>query len=169
MRFKRTYGEGRKSFDKILKESENHEGRVGWDKSAVYHDTGIPVAEVAATQEYGDPAHNIPQRSFFRTTIEEKRIEWKDKMTKLSKMVLNGKLTVKDALETLVLISEGDVVEKITTLQEPPLADSTIAARLHKRKDKQTVGNLTKPLVDSGYMLSTFISTVDGVKVSRSK
>ncbi len=169
MYFKRTPGDGRKALENLLKESDELEGRIGWDKSAVYNDTGIPVAEVAATQEYGDPTHNIPQRSYFRTTIEEKRNEWKEKMTKFVKMVLKEQETLNGAFTTLVLTAEGDVAEKITTLQEPPLKESTIQARLHKRKDKQTIGSLTKPLIDSGYMFSTFTSTVNGVKVSGSK
>lgn len=159
MKFKRTSGEGRKSFDELLKQTDKLEGRLGWDKSAVYPN-GTPVAEVAATNEYGDPAHNIPQRSYFRTTIEEKRKEWMDKMEKLAKMVIKGEETMKGAFTKFVLMAEGDVAEKITTLQEPPLKESTIHARLQRRKDNQTVGNLTKPLVDTGYMLSTLTSTV---------
>jgi len=79
---------------------------------------------------------------------------------KIAKSIINGQISSLDGFSLLLQIAEGDIVEKITTLQEPPLKQSTIEARMKKRSDKNTVGNLTKPLVDTGYMLSTFTSKI---------
>lgn len=164
---KRENGPGMIGLKNIMKEAGILEGKVGWDKSAVYpaEDGGLPVAQVAATQEYGDPTKFIPSRSFMRSTIAEKKTEWSSKMAKLAKLVIQGKDTVKGVFTKIVLTAEGDFVKKISTLQNPPLAQSTIDARLRKRRNKTVIGNLTKPLVDSGYMLATLDSTVNGVKV----
>ena len=54
---------------------------VGIFENATY-DNGkgksIPVAGVAAVQELGSVKRNIPARSFFRTTAEEKRNPWRE-------------------------------------------------------------------------------------------
>lgn len=161
LKVKRESGISRSQFNQIISGLVNHEARIGWDSSAVYPD-GTKTAYVATIQEFGDPAHNIPSRSFFRSTINSKTNEWKELNEKAARAMLKGKVSPKDGFSQLVLGAEGDFVEKITTLQDPPLKEETIQARLRKRKDKNTVGSLTKPLVDSGYMLSTLTSTVDG-------
>lgn len=152
-------GIDKSKFQSIINGLGNYEGRVGWDESAVYPN-GTKTAQVAAIMELGDPDHNIPPRSYMRSTMTEKDQEWKDKAAKLAKSVIKGKRDALDAFTLLVQVAEGDIVEKITTIQEPPLKEETVEARLRKRKDKNTVGNLRKPLIDTGYMLSTFTSKV---------
>lgn len=161
IKVKKENGIDKKRFQDIINELGGYEGRLGWDSSAVYPN-GTKTAYVATIQEFGDPAHNIPSRSFMRSTINEKTQAWKELNEKASKSILKGNISPKDAFTKLVLGAEGDFVEKISTLQEPPLKEETIQARLRSRKDKNTVGLLTKPLVDSGYMRDTFTSTVDG-------
>jgi hypothetical protein len=154
-------GIDKSKFESILNDLNNYEGRIGWDASAVYPN-GEQAAYVATIQEFGDPAHNIPKRSFLRSTMAEKTQSWKELNEKSSKAILKGKVSPKDAFTKLVLGAEGDFVEKITTLTSPPLKEATKQARLRKRKDKKTMGLLDKPLIDTGYMLATLTSTVDG-------
>lgn len=161
LKVKRESGIDKAKFEQIINGLGDYEGKIGWDASAVYPN-GTQTAMVAAIQEFGDPSHNIPSRSYMRSTINEKNQEWRESSEKASRLVLEGKISPKDGFSQLVLGAEGDFVEKITTLQNPPLEQSTIEARMRKRADKHTVGNLTKPLVDTGYMLSTLTSTVDG-------
>jgi hypothetical protein len=161
LKVKRESGVSKEKFEQIINGLGDYEGKIGWDSSAVYPD-GTKTAYVATIQEFGDPQHNIPSRSFFRSTINAKSQSWKELNEKAARAMLKGKIFAKDGFSQLVLGAEGDFVEKITTLQNPPLKQSTIEARMRKKADKHTVGNLTKPLIDTGYMLSTLTSTVDG-------
>jgi len=160
LKVKRESGIDKAKFEHIINGLGDYEGRVGWDASAVYPD-GTQTAYVATIMEFGDPAHNIPSRSFMRSTINAKTNEWKDKAFKLSRSVIKGQRSAKDAFSLFVKIPEGDIAETITNLQEPPLKESTIQARMRKMANKNTVGNLTKPLIDTGYMLATLTSVIE--------
>lgn len=160
VKIKREKGPGYAIFEKLQKEAGIIEGKMGWDSSAVYPN-GQKTAQVAAIQEYGDPMKNIPPRLGMRDTIAKNKNIWKSNMNKGARAILSGKETTKSTFTKFMLGAEGDFVKHIATVQNPPLAESTIAARLRKRKDKLTVGLLTKPLIDTGYMLATFTSTVN--------
>lgn len=156
----RKSGNGQPSMQNMQNMPNKLTGQMGWDKSAVYED-GTPVAYVAAIQEFGSPKNGIPSRSYFRKTIKEKKKEWIELMYKTLKSSENNGMNVYKAFETMVLTAEGDTVKTISTLDKPPLKESTIRARMRRRADKITRGNLTKPLIDTGYMLSTFTSKVN--------
>jgi hypothetical protein len=153
----RKSGNGQESMRNIQNLPDKITGQMGWDKSAVY-ENGTSVAYIAAIQEFGSPKNGIPSRSYFRSTIKEKKKSWGELMYKLLK---NKKMNVLDAFETMVQTAEGDVVKTISTLESPALKESTIRARLRRRSDKITRGKLDKPLIDTGYMLSTFTSKVN--------
>lgn len=87
------------------------------------------------------PAHTIiiPSRPFFRNAIADNRKDWKKKYALLLK-----KNNFDVATKTLAEIIVGDIKKSITTLQNPPLAKSTI-----KRK------GFSKPLIDTGHMLNS--------------
>jgi len=147
-------------FKKILNEINKANLKVGWSNKAQYED-GTFVAVVAAQNEFGNPAKNIPPRSFMRTTVSEKTNEWKSTSANLFKMVFSEQQTPKGALETMGLLVAGNIREKIASITAPALAESTIKSRIRGRK----VGNKTtsqKPLVDTGYMLNSLTSEVIG-------
>lgn len=126
--------------------------KVGWFDSSKYQD-GTPTAYVAAIQEFGVPEKNIPARPFMRPTIKAQKENWGNLAQSGARSVLKGNSDITDVMTKLGGKVSADIQETITTITSPALAPKTIAARLRKRADSKTVGNLTKPLVDSGYML----------------
>ena len=103
----------------------------------------------------------IPPRSFMRTTATEKNKEWAAISGSGAKAVLAGNATAHDVMEGLGLAAQGDIKKKILSIQDPPLKKSTINNRLKKLADGKTVGNLTKPLVESSHMVTTLDYTVE--------
>ncbi|WP_148244782.1 hypothetical protein [Enterobacter asburiae] len=116
--------------------------KVGFIDGATYPD-GTPVAMVAATNEYGNPANNQPPRPFFRNAIAEHESEWMDAISR----GLQKGVPLEDVLAVVGEKAVGDVVQSIATLMDPPLSPATIASRKSK-------GNAsTKPLVDTKVMI----------------
>jgi hypothetical protein len=139
-----------------LEDLDNKSVRVGFFESAKYAD-GTSVAYVAAIQEFGYSQKNIPPRSFMRTSASEKDGEWSDVM----KNALRSGASVGSALDLVGQKAVGDIKEKIISIESPPLAQSTIKARINKMANGKKVGNLTKPLVESGIMLKSVTHQVD--------
>lgn len=152
-----------------IREIETVQGKTGWLPSSRYED-GTPAAYVAAIQEYGDPEHNIPPRSFMRTTFDAKNKEWSAVMRSGVRGVATGRTTIKGVIETVALLAAADVRLKITQIHEPPLAPATLAARAARankgRKGKQFTPQTVsqKPLNDTGYMLATLVGVVEETK-----
>lgn len=116
--------------------------KVGFIDGATYPD-GTPVAMVAATNEYGNPANNQPPRPFFRNAIVEHESEWMDAISR----GLQKGVPLDDVLAVVGERAVGDVIQSIATLMDPPLSPATIASRKSK-------GNAsTKPLVDTKVMI----------------
>ncbi|MCC7579585.1 hypothetical protein H8V75_11680 [Enterobacter roggenkampii] len=116
--------------------------KVGFIDGATYPD-GTPVAMVAATNEYGNPANNQPPRPFFRNAIAEHESEWLDAISR----GLEKGVPIDDVLAVVGKRAVGDVVQSIATLMDPPLSPATVASRKSK-------GNAsTKPLVDTKVMI----------------
>jgi hypothetical protein len=125
----------------------NSEGlQVGWFSSANYDD-GVPVAGVAALQEFGND--KIPPRPFFRPAIEDNKQDWVSLVGEGATAMLAGDVTMNDVLDGLGLAVQGDVKQAIIDGDHATLSDSTIKARRAK-------GNTnTDPLRDTGIMLAT--------------
>lgn len=145
-------------------------GKVGWLDGSKYFPEQITVAEVAAQNEYGNPRRNIPARPFMRPTIEQQRTVWMKIAEKGAKNVLKGTSSISDVMEMLGLKAAGDVRKTITRLYHPALAEATILARISRnsrlskikgRFTKANVGGITKPLVDTGFMLGTLTNSVE--------
>lgn len=138
-------------------------GKVGWFEGAKYED-GTPIAYVAAIQEFGTTSNGgfIPPRSFFRTTIAEKRAEWMDYARRGAKAMLKGE-TLRNVLDIIGARARGDVQHKIKQINSPALADSTMAARLYRRRQKNARAKTasTKPLIDTGMMLASIQNSVE--------
>ena len=124
---------------------------VGFFDTAVYPD-GTPVAYVATIQEFGVID---PPRSFMRSTISEQREAWQKTLAQGARRVLADKLTVDQMLEAFGMQAAGQIKEKIASIMAPGLSDVTIAARLLRNNTS------TKPLVDTGYLISSVDSKVE--------
>lgn len=160
MKVERKPGPGAETLKVLIAGLSNMTAKVGWFESAKYED-GTNVAYVATIHEYGAPAQGIPARPFMRPTAEAKQENWKQTARQGAQAVADGGKTSMDVMEALGALAAGDVRRTISQLTSPPLAPSTIAGRLRKRADKKTVGLLTKPLVDTGTMITTLSHLVE--------
>lgn len=162
MQIKREITPAGKNLEIALKNLQGKVGKVGWFEKSRYDDkANTPVAYVAAIQEYGYPAGNIPARPFMRPTIAKYENEWRKLAESGSRAVLNGKATIGDVMEGIGLSAAGQIRKTISLIVTPPLSPKTIYARLHRKSDKKTVGLLTKPLIDTGVLYGTLTNTVE--------
>lgn len=138
---------------KVLDAAAQKEVRVGFFETSQYAD-GTPVAYIAAIQEFGYPEGNIPPRSFMRTTEAEKKQQWGNNIAgALADAIEKKSVSVlQNNLEQVGGAAAGDIARTISKIQSPPLAESTLYNRSH-RKVRRT--DSTKPLVDSGKMLQS--------------
>ena len=150
-------GEGKKRLDNLLKGMSNREGKVGWFESAKYPN-GTPVAQVAYWQEF---SIRDGLRSFMRTTRAEKGNEWSANIKKGAKAIASGGETMFSVMEKVGLGVAGDIRKKISEIDSPALEQATIDARLRKMADGVTIGNLTKPLVETANMMNTLTNTTE--------
>ncbi len=98
------------------------------------------LLEVAAFQEFGAPAANVPQRSFVRATVDARESEIQSAQ---ARQIIAGKITAGTALERLGAKIQGMMQQRIAQGIEPENAPSTI-----ERKGS------SKPLVDTGQLRS---------------
>lgn len=101
--------------------------------------SGSDLVTYARANEFGVPGH-IPERSFLRSTVREKRDRYGRLMSKAVADVLAGEPSVR-AFEKVGVRVVRDVRLKITRLRIPPNAASTI-----RRKGS------SNPLIDTGRM-----------------
>lgn len=83
----------------------------------------------------------IPERSFMRSTFDEKERDWAKFMESRLKKVLNFQMTVEQMYDQVGAKAVSDIQKKIRDLRDPPNAESTI--------EKKGSSN---PLIDSGDM-----------------
>lgn len=84
---------------------------------------------------------SIPERSFVRSTCDEKQRSWQDKARMEFGRVIDGKQSAGGMLDRIGNVMEGDIKRKIVAGPFAPNAPSTI-----RRKRS------TRPLIDSGRM-----------------
>lgn len=99
---------------------------------ASVHEFGVTIQ-----QERGSIV--IPERSFMRTTFDEKKAEWFEFVKRQLNNVFEFKIDAQTLYARLGARMVGDIQEKITDLDAPPNAPSTI----------QKKGS-SNPLIDSG-------------------
>ena len=156
----------------------NLEGKVGWFEKYKYPVTGIPVAQVAAMQEFG--TSTIPARPFMRPAAIKNQQKWQETIAKVSKKVTIGAISPENAMQLITSQAEGDVLQSIKDVDSPPLSKITIGIRKYKQMGKaitgKTIGEIaskikdgtldlggvsTKPLNDTGYMIATLTTHID--------
>jgi len=102
------------------------------------------VVEIAAIHEFGCPARNIPQRSFFRPAIDKASPSVRDMKPVLLNKILDGKMTIRTGLSVIGEFVVSKIKNEIRTGTFAPLAPSTIA---RKGSDK--------PLIDTAQMINS--------------
>lgn len=117
---------------------------IGFFETARYPN-GTFVAQVAYFNEFG--TLNIPMRPFFRNAINKNIKKWYATLQN----GINQNATPSKALSIVGEVARADIVESITSLREPPNAESTI-------KQKKS----TNPLIDTGLMRRSVTYKVKG-------
>jgi phage gpG-like protein len=109
------------------------------------------MVDLAIVHEFGSKDGHIPQRSFIRSTCDRKRHEHIKLTADLQSKIIEGKLTIKQALSRLGEVVSKDMVETINHGIEPKLKPATI-----KRKKS------SKPLIDTGHLKGSVTHEVRG-------
>lgn len=97
------------------------------------------VHEFGITIRKGEGSIVIPERSFLRSTFDEKQDEWVKFVKKQMEHLLNLRINARTLCERLGAKMVADIQEKITNLDTPPNAPATIAQK-----------GSSNPLIDSG-------------------
>ena len=143
------------ALDEIANSLSDKQLKVGFIDGATYPD-GTPVAMVAATNEYGNPANNQPPRPFFRNAIAAHETEWSEDIAR----GLGKGIELEHVLSVVGEKIAGDVVQSISSLMGPPLSAATIASRKSKGNES------TKPLVDTKVMIRDVYYEVGDIEPS---
>ena len=159
---------------KMLEGMTGYEARVGWFENAKYPD-GTPVAAAAAVQEFGWAARGIPPRLGLRQLAQERQADWAETAMQAADICLRTGRPAVSIFEIVAQDMAGDVKKRISEVTSPPLAQSTIDARLArmervskgaakralkraaKQQEKGEPVTLNKPLVDTRIMFNTVI------------
>jgi hypothetical protein len=160
LKVQRKPGPGAERIRLLLANVSDKVGKVGFFETSKYED-GTPVAYVAVIQEFGAPEQGIPPRPFMRPTVEAKTGDWQEIARRGAVAMLDGKASGEQVLEAIGIKAAGDIRRTISQVTTPALAQSTVDARRNARADKQTVGGLTKPLVDTGTLINSVQSVVE--------
>jgi len=102
---------------------------------------GQSIAEYGAYNEYG--TENIPERSFMRSTFDEKQSDLNAFIARQYDLVKQGKITVYRALSLIGLRHEGQIKNKIGSNISPANDPKTV----QKKGSSRT-------LIDTGAMLA---------------
>ena len=121
--------------------------QVGFMEGASYPD-GTSVAMVAAIQNYGAPAANIPARPFFSGMVKEKSPTWG---STLGKILVHEQYQAEQAMDGMGEVIAAQLQDSIQQLETPALAPATVAAK-----------GFANPLIDTGHMLNSIQYSVDG-------
>lgn len=110
------------------------------------------MLDLATVHEFGSKDGRIPQRSFMRSTCDEKKAKHAGLITKIQGKVIDGVLSIKQALSQIGEVVSKDMVQTINRGLEPELKLATI-----KRKKGSS-----KPLIDTGRLKGSITYQVRG-------
>lgn len=130
---------GLQQFIRELQSARNAEVVIGLQEGDMAG--GQSIAEYGAYNEFG--TEDIPERSFMRTTFDEKQQDLNAFITRQYDLVKQGKITVYRALGLIGLRHQDQIQKKIGSNIQPKNADSTIAQK-----------GSSRTLIDTGAMLA---------------
>jgi hypothetical protein len=117
----------------------------------------LTVGEVAVIHEFG--TDDIPERSFIRSTHDEKRESWKKDQRTLLLAIQEKKMTIEKALSVMGVKIKAAIQEKIGSNIPPPNDPDTIVKKLRRAGFKVTTGTAegagavkNTTLIDTGQM-----------------
>lgn len=128
---------GFKAFRAEMQRARNATVEIGIHQDA--KNEGLSIAEYGAYNEFG--TENIPERSFMRSTFDEKKSDINADMARRYDQVKTGKIGVHRALSLIGLKHAQDIQDKIGSNISPANSESTIARK-----------KSTKTLIDTSAM-----------------
>ena len=164
MTIKRVTSDAGKKLLVSIHKLQDQNVKVGWIKRQEYPDSNETVAAVAAQNEFGNAKKHIPARPFMRPTIAARENVWKKTGENGAKKVIKDEMTIHEVLDLIGFQAESDIKKTIKQLYSPALAEATILARIERNKrlsgtkgqlSEKALGNVTKPLIDTGVMFNT--------------
>jgi len=137
---------------KVIKGRLKNPGKVavGIIDAGKHAESDMTVASIGYVHEFGSSDGRIPERSFMRSTVKEKRKEVNALNRKLLIAVQTGKYSFSKALGILGSFVADAISRKIVTLKQPPNALSTILAK-----------GSSNPLVDTGQLKNSITWKVE--------
>jgi hypothetical protein len=137
---------------KNLVRSPNVRSKVGvqGSEAEVARTGGLTNAGLAAVHEFGSPARGIPERSFLRSTFDEKQKGYQKELDRIAGMVLDG-AALEGEMRLLGETYRSDIIGKIHSSIPPPLSPETI-----ERK-----GGESTPLIDTGQLLNSISVVIE--------
>lgn len=109
------------------------------------------LATIAAANEFGTSDGHVPERSFLRSTVDEKRGEYAEDLAKVVDDIIDGR-GARPGLSRIGVRAKADVQRKIRALRTPPNAASTV-----KQKGS------SNPLIDTGRLRQSIDYELGGV------
>ena len=128
---------GFKAFRAEMQRARNATVEIGIHQDA--KNEGLSIAEYGAYNEFG--TENIPERSFMRSTFDEKKSDINADMARRYDQVKTGKIGVHRALSLIGLKHAQEIQDKIGSNISPANSESTIARK-----------KSTKTLIDTSAM-----------------
>lgn len=145
---------------KVFDQLKHREIQVGFFDTAHYPD-GTPVAYVAAIQEFGYAAGNIPPRPFMRPAAADNKAAWATQIAAGVRASLRGAINLDSALGQVGFIAAGNVQQAIRAVTTPGLRESTIRNR--RTRKNRNKNQSVKPLIDTATMLQAVTSKVETI------
>lgn len=133
--------------DKIGKEmNKPGQVKVGLPANSNNYPDGTSVIMVGAVQEFGSLPRNIPERSYLRSTVHEKRRKYKALFVKLGAKIATGAMSSLKAMRILGVTVQGDVQTKIRKISSPPNAPETVLKK-----------GSSNPLIADGHLRQSIV------------
>lgn len=111
------------------------------DGSSATIQSDATIAEYATYNEFGTDDGHIPERSFLRSTVDERRESYLQALGEAMLQTIDKGIDIEQPLALLGERAVRDVQRKIREITDPPNAPSTIAQK-----------GSSKPLIDNGTM-----------------
>lgn len=120
--------------------------KVGLPAGSNNYPDGTSVIMVGAVHEFGSIPRNIPERSYLRSTLHERKRQYKLLFVQLGKRIATGEMTSLKAMRILGATVQGDVQNKIRKISSPPNAAMTVLEK-----------GSSSPLIDTGHLRQSIV------------
>lgn len=120
------------NLDRMIKDVDTVNEKVGWFQGKSYPHDGPQVWQVAQWMELGVESRSIPPRPMFMPTFVREAPNWQKIFGQSSKKVVRGQWTIKQAFDYLGSVAVGDVQKTISSIHEPELSPLTILLRKYQ-------------------------------------